>query len=350
MARSIRIEYEQAYYHVMARGNRREAIFLDEEDRGWFLETLSETCARTGWRVHAFVLMGNHYHLFIETPEPNLVTGMQWLQNTYTRRFNVRHKEWGRLFGDRYKAILTEGTKGYYYETMLDYVHLNPVRARIVDSNKGESVMDYRWSSVALGYALPPSKRAKWLACAQGLDAFGFADTATGRRKMVERLDRRAVEEDSERCGVPVVPEQIDARCSHLRRGWYWGTQDFRERTLALAQKVISKPRSPAYRSAPEHRAHGLEQAHQLLREGLQRAELLEQDLARLKSSDPRKLALALLIRKKTSASNIWLAEHLHLKSAANVSQRLRRIQMKRLKTGLSRKMLAFLDSKAFDI
>jgi REP element-mobilizing transposase RayT len=63
----------------------------------------------TGWRVHAWVLMGNHYHLFIQTPEANLVSGMQWLQNTYTRRHNVRHRKWGRLFGDRYKAVLVEG-------------------------------------------------------------------------------------------------------------------------------------------------------------------------------------------------------------------------------------------------
>jgi REP element-mobilizing transposase RayT len=109
MARSVRIEFAGAYYHVMARGNRREAIFLDDDDRRFFLKTLSEACGRTGWRVHAWVLMGNHYHLFIETPEGNLVEGMKWLQNTYTRRFNIRHRKWGRLFGDRYKAVLVEG-------------------------------------------------------------------------------------------------------------------------------------------------------------------------------------------------------------------------------------------------
>lgn len=110
MARSIRIEFAGAFYHVMARGSRREAIFLDDEDREFFLKTLGEACAMTGWKVHAWVLMSNHYHLVIETPEPNLVAGMQWLQNAYTRRFNVRHQLWGRLFGDHYKAVLVEGT------------------------------------------------------------------------------------------------------------------------------------------------------------------------------------------------------------------------------------------------
>ncbi|HEY5813135.1 MAG TPA: transposase, partial [Terrimicrobiaceae bacterium] len=71
----------------------------------FFLGALGEVCKMTGWRVHAWVLMSNHYHLFIETPEPNLVTGMKWLQNTWTRRFNVRHRAWGRVFGHRYKAV-----------------------------------------------------------------------------------------------------------------------------------------------------------------------------------------------------------------------------------------------------
>jgi putative transposase len=108
MARGIRIEYAGAFYHVMARGNRRERIFREDEDRRFFCQTLGEVCERTGWRVHAWVLMSNHYHLMLETPEANLVAGMKWLQNTYTRRFNNRHHLWGRLFGDRYKAVLSE--------------------------------------------------------------------------------------------------------------------------------------------------------------------------------------------------------------------------------------------------
>jgi len=142
MARSIRIEYPGAFYHVMARGNRREAIFKDDDDRRFFLKTLSEACAMTGWRVHAWVLMGNHYHLLVETPEANLVDGMKWLQNTYTRRFNVRHGLWGRLFGDRYKSVLVEG-EGHYYETLVNYIHLNPARAHLVNPEKGGGILDY---------------------------------------------------------------------------------------------------------------------------------------------------------------------------------------------------------------
>jgi hypothetical protein len=176
--------------------------------------------------------MSNHYHLLIETVEPNLVMGMQWLQNTYTRRFNTRHRVWGRLFGDRYKAVLVEGTTGYYHETLLDYIHLNPVRAKFVRPRGGQSVLDYKWSSVAAGYALPAGKRAKWLAAEVVLGAFGCKDAVSGRRKWVERLDRRAVQEETEKCGLIPLPEEMDARCSHLRRGWYWGSQAFGEKML----------------------------------------------------------------------------------------------------------------------
>jgi REP element-mobilizing transposase RayT len=127
----------------MARGNRRENIFLDDDDRRFFLHTLGQACEMTGWRVHAWVLMSNHYHLFIETPEANLVAGMQWLQNTCTRRHNVRHRKWGRLFGDRYKAVLVQGEEPGYYQTLMDYIHLNPVRARLIRPQRGQSVLDY---------------------------------------------------------------------------------------------------------------------------------------------------------------------------------------------------------------
>ena len=108
MARPLRIEYAGAVYHVMARGNQGQVIFRDDGDRRRFLETLGEACEKTGWRIHAYVLMGNHYHLLVETPEGNLVTGMKWLQGTYTQRFNGRHEVFGHLFQGRYKAILVE--------------------------------------------------------------------------------------------------------------------------------------------------------------------------------------------------------------------------------------------------
>jgi putative transposase len=345
MARSIRIQYPGAIYHVMARGNRREAIFLDEVDRRGFLKTLGDACGRTGWRVHAWVLMGNHYHLLIETPEPNLVEGMQWLQNTLTRRFNVRHRAWGRVFGDRYKAILVEGSDAYYYGTVQDYIHLNPARARLIQPAKGQSVLDYEWSSIAGAYALPESRRPPWMAVPQGLKAIGLPDTAAGRRQMVARLDRRAVEEEADQCGVPVPGPEIDARSSHLRRGWYWGSQSFAEHLLKLAKAMLQGQRSRGYKATAQRRSHGLLQAERWLAEGLGAADFAEGELEGLKGSDPRKLAMARLLWQQTTVSQEWLARALHIGSAANVSQQLRRLDPEKLRSKLPPKMKRFLDA-----
>jgi REP element-mobilizing transposase RayT len=338
MPRSLRLEFPGAFYHVMARGNRREAIFHDDDDRRFFLATLSEACAMTGWRVHAWVLMGNHYHLFIETPEPNLVAGMGWLQNTVTRRYNVRHMAWGRLFGDRYKAVLVDGADTYHYRTLADYIHLNPVRARLVLPKKGQSVLDYPWNSVAGGWALPPGKRPKWLAAKERLERFDLPDTVAG-------LDRRAVEEEIKKCGMPVVPEKVDARCSHLRRGWYWGSQEFAGKLHKLAEKLMKERRrsSRAYRKTPQVASHSEGQAECWLAEGLQAAGLAAKNLSGLKGSDPRKLALAELLWKRTTVSQEWIAEKLSMRSAANVSQQLRRFERVKEQSKLSPEMRGFL-------
>lgn len=350
MARNIRIEYEGAYYHVMARGNHQGKIFLDDEDRKCFLSALSDVCKMTGWLVHAWVLMKNHYHLFIQTPEANLVAGMKWLQNTYTRRFNVRHKNWGRLFGDRYKAILVEGNGRYYYETLLDYIHLNPVRAGLVKPTHQQSLLDYPWSSIAGGYALPPNKREAWMACVEGLKIFGFEDTTDGRRKMVERLDRRAIEEAADQNAISITEPQVEEHCRSLSRHWYWGTESFSKKILLLTEKTLLKNRSPNYRSAPEHKAHTAQQAKAWLQEGLATIHLQEKDLTDLKTSDPKKILLALFLRQKTTVSNAWLAEHLKMKSANNLSHRIACIDIRNLIKDVPRDLVKFVILQGFEM
>jgi len=108
MPRAPRIQFEGAVYHVMARGNRREPIVFDDADRKLFVDTFSEACSMTGWEVFAWALLDNHYHAVFRTPRANLVDGMKWLQNTFTRRMNARHRLWGHLFGGRYRSILIE--------------------------------------------------------------------------------------------------------------------------------------------------------------------------------------------------------------------------------------------------
>jgi putative transposase len=132
MPRALRIQYPGAIYHVINRGDRREPIFRDDVDRRRFITTLGEVCAKTDWQVHAYVLMPNHFHLVIETPNPNLVAGMKWFLGTYTTRFNHRHKLAGHLFSGRYKALIVDGSGNGYLRTVCDYVHLNPVRADLL--------------------------------------------------------------------------------------------------------------------------------------------------------------------------------------------------------------------------
>jgi REP element-mobilizing transposase RayT len=130
MPRKLRVEFPGAIYHVMSRGDRGEDIFRDDVDRQDFLKTLAETCQKTGFEVHAYCLMGNHFHLVVETPEANLVAGMRWLLSTYTIRLNHRHKLLGHVFSGRYKALLVEGGgQGY----------LDGVRLRASEPGAGEN-------------------------------------------------------------------------------------------------------------------------------------------------------------------------------------------------------------------
>ncbi len=273
--------------------------------------------------------MGNHYHLFVETPEANLVEGMKWLQNTYTPRFNTRHRLWGRLFGDRYKSVLVEGADTAYDTTLWDYLHLNPCRAGLVDCSTGGSLLDYPWSSLAGGFALRPEQRPGWLASAAVFRALGLADTVQGRREMVDRLDARGRAEGAD-SGCPPKREEVDRRRSDLKRGWYWGSQAFAEKMLVLT-KALRKPRkSRAYQRTPEILHHDEMAAREILERGLRRQRLRKEDLPQLRANDPRKVAIAREIWTKTTVSQDWIAARLAMKTAANVSLALHRAVRRR--------------------
>lgn len=140
MSRPLRLQYPGAVYHLTSRGNARQKIFLDDEDRQLFLNTLSHIVDRYNWLCHAYCLMDNHYHLLIETPKLNLSLGMRQLNGIYTQAFNRRHRRVGHLFQGRYKAILVE--KEAHLLELCRYVVLNPLR---VKSKK--KVQEWKWSS-----------------------------------------------------------------------------------------------------------------------------------------------------------------------------------------------------------
>ena len=114
-------------------------------DRQRFVETVGEDSAEAGWQVHACVLMPDHFHLVVETPQPNLVAGMKWLLGTYTSRFNRRHKLFGHLFSGRYKSLIVDGSGSGYLKSVCDYVRLNPARAKLVAVDA--PLRSFAWSS-----------------------------------------------------------------------------------------------------------------------------------------------------------------------------------------------------------
>ncbi|VAX27568.1 hypothetical protein MNBD_NITROSPIRAE02-242 [hydrothermal vent metagenome] len=140
MARPLRLSFENAVYHITARGNRKENIFYGDDDRRIFLDKTGEVCDKYSFVCYAYCLMDNHYHLFIKTPLANISEGMHYLNASYTNWFKAKHKVVGVVFQGRYKSIVVE--EDSYAVQLSAYIHTNPVRAGMVN-NPGE----YRWSS-----------------------------------------------------------------------------------------------------------------------------------------------------------------------------------------------------------
>jgi len=154
MARPWRIEYEGALYHVFSRGNNQQDIFITDDDRYLFLDTIGQMSERFDTDIFAYVLMGNHYHLLLRTQKANLSRSMQWFGTTYTRRFNLDHFQSGHLFQGRFKSILVQNDA--YLMQLSYYIHNNPLRAGMV-----KRLIDYRWSSYP-AYAYN-RRHTKWL-------------------------------------------------------------------------------------------------------------------------------------------------------------------------------------------
>ncbi len=291
MARKLRIQYPGAIYHVMNRGDRREAIFADDRDRQRLLETLAEACQKTQWQVHAYCLMSNHLHLVVETPQPNLVAGMKWLLGTYTSRYNRRHQEFGHLFSGRYKALVVDGSGNGYLKTACDYVHLNPVRAALLSPE--QALSDFLWSSYP-HYLRVPSGRPAWLRVDRLLGEWGIPrDSAAGRREFEKRMEWRR-------------REGAEQEFKPLERGWCLGSEQFRRELL---EQVSTGPGPCHFGEAVQEAVEV--RAERLVKQGLKELGWGEEALKRRRKGDPGKVRLAREIRSKTTMPLAWIAERL---------------------------------------
>ncbi len=318
MARPLRFQYPGAVYHVMARGDGGKGIFETDGDRREFLKRLGEVCGTCGWRVHAWVLMGNHFHLLLETPEPNLGIGMKWLLGTFSQGWNRVRGRRGHVFQGRFKSVPVNSSDadGYYFRIVADYIHLNPARAGLAGGKRGK-LTSYRWSSLP---AYKSGKGPEWLEMERLLRSFELAQGGRGRRAYVAWLEARA---DSKGSGIDA------AALAALRRGWYLGEETFKDRLLDLVDVAKGiKPRTRKGRDGVV-RDHGEKEADRLIRAcrpviGLP-GEALE--LEAMAKGDERKALAAALVRLRTAVSTDWIAKRLHMGHPGSVSRQLGKVR-----------------------
>ena len=305
MARKLRLEYPGALYHVMNRGDRREPIFRSDQDRALFLDTLAETCQKTGWQVHALCLMHNHFHVVIETPSANLVAGMKWFLGTYTSRFNHRHKLCGHLFSGRYKCLIVDGSGTNYLRTVCDYVHLNPSRARLLAPH--EKLAGYRWSSYP-AYLLPARKRPAWLRVDRLLGDHGLhSDSKAARREFASRMEARR------------KPE-LDREWNAVRRGWCLGGKGFRQALLKEMREL----------SGPNHGGQARREteeawAEQLAADELRRRGWTPEELSKRRKGDLTKIEIAHRLRQETTMTLNWITKRLNMGTQGSLANLLQK-------------------------
>jgi len=303
MARPLRLQYPGAFYHVTARGNERKPIFRSEKDRATFLAVLARTVARHRLVLHAYVLMNNHYHLLVETPEANLARALRDLNGVYTAIFNRTHRRVGHLFQGRYKAILVE--KDSYLLELSRYIHLNPVRAL-----GGTRLSRYPWSSYLdyIGRRASPA----WLTRADVLGYWG------SRRAGAEAQYRRFVEEGVKRGGEKPWEKVI----AQVVLG--------SERFIRSVQQRIGEQRD---REVPSRRHLQARPGWEALQKGVARWSPALRRLGRGDRANPERAVLIYLARERGGLPLKVVAEHLGMEISA-VSQAAGRVARLRANRG----------------
>lgn len=299
MARKPRIQYPGALYHVISRGNYRKDLFTVGKTGEQFEKALYEVCDRCEWKLHAYVIMSNHYHLALETPKGNLVEGMRWLQGTFGNRFNKFTGERGHVFQGRYKALLVE--PGRSLLGLVNYIHLNPVRAKLLPL---EQLKTYTLSSYPKYFkktVLAPLIRKDFLSdCV-------MADSLAGIRQYAKQL---ALQEESD----PRKKAQLHKK---YLRGWAIASEAYKKQLYKDFEKM-EVAKDWGGRELQELNELGYER---LTSQWLKKFRKTEKHIQQDKKSAAWKIDLARELRKKTSATNPWIARRLNMGHPSHVSR-----------------------------
>ena len=283
------------------RGNYRRDLFRVHRTGEVFREALFESCLRFGWVLHAYVVMSNHYHLALETPKGKLSKGMQYLQSVFSNRFNKFVGERGHVFEGRYKALLLEDSVALLQ--VVDYIHLNPVNAGIVELDQLKS---YRLSSFP--EFCRRKGRPEFLNSEEFLnEAGGLSDSAAGMGAYHRRL-KYVMEED---------PEERNRQFEELCRGWYVGTKEGQAALAGQIQNGKAKANAAALNELEEERWT------RLLKIGMKSLGKTGGDIRRDKKSADWKLALGAWVKSRSAVPNRWLSEHLNMGHSQNASKQM---------------------------
>ena len=297
MVRKPRIEFERALYHVINRGNYRYDVFEDEGSARAFEDTLFEAAERMGWLLHAHMVMRNHYHLALETPRANLSQGLHWLSSTFSTRFNRYRKENGHVFQGRPKALLIES--GISLARVVNYIHLNPVRAGIVTV---ENLVQYPWSSYR---RFLKANRPAFLVCQDWLSELDLTDTPEGWRDYAAHLaglvDEKANPEQQELAGC--------------ESGWAVGSNEWRKEIAEAHKDRLAELAMAGADEAELKRLRWTAALEALLADANRTREGARMD----PKGAPWKVALADELRRVSGASIPWIAEKLTMGSPSSV-------------------------------
>ena len=305
MGRKPRIEFAGAIYHVLNRGNYRSDLFDSAGAAQAFVDCLFEACERMGWRLHAFCVMRNHYHLAVETPQGNLVSGVHWLQSTFGNRFNRFRGEHGRAFQGRYQAILVE--PGRHLANLVNYIHLNPARAHVVSL---EQLAQFRWSSYRY-FLRDRSDRPAFLTCDDWLyGTHGLPDTPAGWRSYHDQLTWLMADE----------ARLKEAAFERMSQGWVYGGEEFQKRLLEEFKRM---PKAADWGASDVAELNRLEWAR-LLQEALRALSRHQEDPKAAPKTAPWKIAVAAWLKQRSSVTNRWLTEQLHMGAPDAVSRYVR--------------------------